>query len=298
MRRSALLPIAVTVAALFGSPADAHRSSLQDAVRGAEQLAGVSYKSHGHHPTPVDVPSPGQSHLPTDCASSFLQGQAPRLVNVKLATQTRELCNPGYAVLHNGVTRTPLWSAEHLTRARIRAAIKLPRQDTFRADERLPAAERGELANFARSGYDRGHMSPNKDFPDTSSEASSFLLSNMIPQSPQHNQGLWAHIEEGTRQLALEGHDVWVVTGPSFLGNSLQRVGGRVAIPTHVWKAVYVADAGRAAAWWTTNSNSSGKELISLDELERRTGIDAFPAVSAHARQVASHLPTSRARRS
>ncbi|WP_162825894.1 DNA/RNA non-specific endonuclease, partial [Escherichia coli] len=80
------------------------------------------------------------------------------VTNPKLAAQTRELCNPGYAVLHSGITRTPLWSAEHLTQPRIRASINLSREDSFRSDDRLPMAERAELDDYARSGWDRGHM--------------------------------------------------------------------------------------------------------------------------------------------
>lgn len=235
-----------------------------------------------------------------DCAPNFLGGQSPRLLRPQLAQKTRALCSPGYAVLHSGITRTPLWSAEHLTPERIRAATHLSRENSFRADGRLPAGERAELEDYSRSGWDRGHMSPNKDMPDRESQQAAFLLSNMIPQPPTHNQQLWESIEHATRALVRRGEHAYVVTGPAYLGDVSRT--GRVAIPSHVWKAVYLPSSGRAGAWWTENRGPAGDhewEWISIDELARRTGVDAFPALTGDVRQSAAQLskPTLRSRR-
>lgn len=242
----------------------------------------------------------GGAEVNAPCDENFYRAAAPRLVLPQLQVKARELCSPGYAVMHSGVTRTPLWSAEHLTPARVTDAIKLSREDSFRPDSRLPASERAELSDYARSGWDRGHMSPNKDMPDRQTQRATFLLSNMIPQAPMHNQHLWEAIEHATRGLVLRGEEAYVVTGPSFLGD-VKRT-GRVFIPTHVWKAVYLPQSNRAAAYWTRNENPTGQgdwELISIDELQQRTGVDAFPALQGAVRARAAHFPapSERARR-
>jgi len=93
------------------------------------------------------------------CAEHFLDGQAPRLVNPKLAgTEDDTLCFDGYGVYHSGRSRTPLWSAEHLTRTRLAAARQLRRENLFHEEERLPEGHRASLKDYAHSGYDRGHM--------------------------------------------------------------------------------------------------------------------------------------------
>lgn len=92
----------------------------------------------------------------TQCPSHYLEGQAPDIANQKLTPKTKEVCFEGYAVMHSGLTKTPLWSAEYLTREKI--AAKLPRKDTFHEETKLPAGERADLKDYARSGYDRGHM--------------------------------------------------------------------------------------------------------------------------------------------
>src|SRR5690242_6663317 len=79
---------------------------------------------------------------PSACASQLLEGEAPTLINEKLAARTRELCFSGFAELHSGITRTPLWSAEHLTRTRIEAAKTVRRHNAFHAEPRLPRADR------------------------------------------------------------------------------------------------------------------------------------------------------------
>ena len=82
-------------------------------------------------------------------------------------------------MLHSGISRTPLYSAEHLTRANLAAAKKLSKKDSFHPESTLPAQDRAELSDYARSGYDRGHLSPNADFANRSAQAESFSLANM-----------------------------------------------------------------------------------------------------------------------
>ena len=68
---------------------------------------------------------------PTGCPRHFTGGQAPDLTNPKLTPKTPALCYTGYTVVHSGLTRTPLYSAEHLTADRIEAARGLKRENTF-----------------------------------------------------------------------------------------------------------------------------------------------------------------------
>ena len=103
---------------------------------------------------------------PTACPEQFLRGEPPALASPKLARDTRELCFSSFAVLHSGTTRSPLWSAEHLTPGCVQAAEALPRKNSFHAEPALPREERAELADYAGSGHDRGHMAPDGDRPD------------------------------------------------------------------------------------------------------------------------------------
>src|SRR5450830_1004427 len=67
----------------------------------------------------------------TECREQFAAGVPPTVINVKLQTRTQEVCFESYAVLHSGISRTPLYSAEHLARANVEAAKTLSRHDSF-----------------------------------------------------------------------------------------------------------------------------------------------------------------------
>jgi endonuclease G len=175
---------------------------------------------------------------PSACPWHVADGQAPDPVDPRLSAKTRELCFVGFAVLHSGVTRTPLWAAEHLTRGRVNAAEAMERTSTFHAEPRVPPDERAELADYARSGFDRGHLAPSGDMPDERSQQESFTLANIVPQNPDNNRNLWGPIESVVRPFAQTEGELYVVTGPIFQGARLKRLHGRVLVPTHVFKGI------------------------------------------------------------
>ena len=228
---------------------------------------------------------------PTQCPEHFADGQAPNLVNPRLATGTRALCFEGFAVLHSALTRTPLYSAEHLTADRIDAARTTRRESEFHAEPALPTDERAELADYARSGFDRGHMSPSGDMPDASAQQERFSLANMIPQAPRLNRGLWEGIESAVRTMAERRGELYVVTGPIFKGDQLATV-GHVLVPTYVFKAVLDPSRRAAAAYVTENTDDATWVAVSMAQLAGLTGIDIFPSLSPRARNAAMRLPT------
>jgi len=226
------------------------------------------------------------------CPQHYEAGQAPDIVKESLVSRLAEICHEGYGVLHSGVSATPLWSAERLTADRVRAAKGVDRVDVFHAEPGLPAADRAELSHYKGSGFDRGHLAPAADMATETSQDESFSLANMIPQVPELNRSLWAHVEATARGLALAYGDVWVVTGVAFEGQGLRRIGGRVLVPSAVYKAVYVPSANAAAAWWAPNAEpGTSYEVISISELENRAGVDVFPGLDKAVRERGAKLP-------
>jgi endonuclease G, mitochondrial len=229
----------------------------------------------------------------SSCASQLYLGAPPSIKNPKLAAQTYPLCFSEIALLYSGLARTPLWSAEYLTAARIERARALPRlrSNAFHEELSLPPGERSELADYRRSGFDRGHMAPNGDMSTPASQEESFSLANMIPQDPCNNEVLWEGIESAVRALALSSGEVYVVTGPAFLGAELQSLKGRVLVPTHIFKAVYVPSRNASGAYFAPNDGSQSWEPISISELENRISVDVFPQLSQRVKEQAMSLP-------
>ena len=236
--------------------------------------------------------SPAAYAAETACPRHFAGGAAPDLLNPRLSAATRAVCYQAYALLHSGATRTPLYSAEYLTRSRIMAARETVRQGDFHSDPNLPPEERADLRDYARSGYDRGHMAPSGDMPDAEAQQESFSLANIVPQAPQLNRGLWEGIESAVRSLAVRGRGLYVVTGPAFKASQLATIGNGVIVPTHVWKAVYDPARRQGAAYLAENADGATWRLMSVAELAAFTGIDVFPGMPAASRNRAMALPT------
>lgn len=225
------------------------------------------------------------------CNKQFAGGNAPVVTRQSLVSKTTMLCFEGYTVLNSGVSYTPVWSAEYLTAERVEAARSMKRKNAFHAEQQLPATERSELADYVRSGFDRGHMSPSGDMATESSQQESFSLANMIPQNSRNNQTLWVGIEEATRKAAVSGGELYVVTGPLFEGDSLERINGRVLVPTAVFKALFDPVTRQAGAYVTPNAPGMEYETLSIAELEQRSGLNLFPSLPAELKAVKMAMP-------
>lgn len=224
------------------------------------------------------------------CPQFFAKGAKPRVLQpASVPNQQRELCFDAFAVLHSGQSKTPVFTVEKLNRAQLEQAKGLQRGDRFYEEARLPSAERGQLADYKKVDglnrrYDRGHQAPAADMPTEQAMAQSFSLANMVPQAPRNNRKAWADIEKSTRKYVMRANgDVYVFTGPSFLGVQGAPVStlGEVWIPRNLFKLVYDASTNRAWAYWLENDDEARiTKPITYPELVRRTGIEFLPGIT------------------
>ena len=225
----------------------------------------------------------------TGCSDSYVDGVSPKLTNTKLEAKTQVICFADYAVLHSGVTKTPLWAAEHLVKRGLAKDIK--RDDDFHTELSLPRDQRAELADYVGSGYDRGHLAPAADMTTDKAMRESFSLANMTPQLPAHNRGLWSSLEKKTRDLAMKRGELYVVSGAIFTGSSIKRINKRVFVPTSYFKAVYDPKTGESGAYLVPHDDSKDYETVSIDELVKVAGIDPFPEIPVSSKKITMKLP-------
>lgn len=226
----------------------------------------------------------------TECPEHYARGQAPRITNQKIAAKTTELCYEAFGVMHSGITRTPLWSAEHLMRSNIESAQSMSRQNSFHADPHLVNSDRAELRDYARSKFDRGHLAPNGDMPTRTAQHESFTLANMVPQNPNNNRYIWEGIESAVRRLAKSDGDIYVISGPAFIGEDIQQV-GNVLVPTHLYKVVYRPRKNQAAVYFLKNEATKDYDVISVSQLQKTIGIDLLPGVPQRIKDATMDLP-------
>jgi endonuclease G len=172
------------------------------------------------------------------------------------------------------------WVAYELTKAETER--KYERTNKFIVD---PKVSTGTAAaeDYAKSGYDRGHLAPAGDMAWSSkSMIESFYYSNMSPQMPGFNRGVWKRLEDLVRDWAVENESIYVVTGP-ILTKKLNTIGvNKVSIPEKYYKVIldYKEPNLKAIAFVLPNESSQenlSQFAVSIDSVEKLTGINFFP---------------------
>ncbi len=208
-----------------------------------------------------------------------------------------------YALDFNDTTHEANWVAWDYTTTDSGSA---GRSSVFFQDTTLPAGFYQVLTtDYSGSGYDRGHMSPSADRTVTRADNdATFYMSNMVPQTPDNNQGVWASFETYTRSLAAAGNEILIISGPSLFGGST--IASGVAIPGYTWKIALVVPLGSGPALSRIDANTrviaikipniAGVRstpwenfVTSVAQIEADTGYTFFTALPA---SVASTLRT------
>lgn len=189
----------------------------------------------------------------------------------------------GYVVGFNVSTHNPDWVCYRLTKERIENPVAR-RVNDFRPDPEIPAS--AQLEDYRRSGYDRGHMVPAGSMKSSVREMSeSFLLTNMCPQDHRMNSGAWNRIEEWVRECVGDESSLYVITGPVYDPAAEVRTIGTtpVRVPDAFFKVVLDETPPRKMIAFLAPNEDSKKRpwefAVSVDAVERATGLDFFPAL-------------------
>lgn len=155
--------------------------------------------------------------------------------------------------------------------------------EPFRPDPDVPTGS-AVPADYSRSGYDRGHLAPAGDFKYSQRMmGESFFMSNMTPQAPQFNRGIWKELEDQVRQWAVRDNGLYVITGP-ILKPGLPTIGkqNEVAVPEQFYKVILYCNAPdiRMIGFLLKNEGSDQPLtafVVPVDQIEQLSGIDFFP---------------------
>ena len=144
------------------------------------------------------------------------QPKQPQYDNLKYGVPGRAdtiVEREGYALGYIEKHEQPSWVCYIVTKEElsIRAA---KRTNNFRADPSISTGS-AHPSDYTRSGFDRGHLAPAADMSFSQQAMSdSFFMSNMSPQRPQFNRGIWGKLEKQIRRFANREGMIVVVTGP------------------------------------------------------------------------------------
>ena len=182
-----------------------------------------------------------------------------------------------YTLSYSETDKQAEWVAYSLTPTFINGIQK--RASKFMADPNIKDAV--GPSSYTKSGYDRGHLCPAADMKlNAISMTESFYMSNMSPQVPALNRGIWSKLEDKVRDWALEKNGLYVVTGP-LLNKSCGTVNQKITVPCAYYKMVFkqTKTGVEAIAFLLPNAGSTQplrQFVVSIDYIEALTGIDFF----------------------
>lgn len=177
---------------------------------------------------------------------------------------------------------------------------QISRTNDFRRDPKIPGGSAQEEDYFLKTrkadnsydydgyGYDRGHLAPSADFRWSGLALSeSYYYSNMSPQAPEFNRGIWADLENALRGYVYRNpkSKLYVFTGPVLSGDlpTQKRSVNQLSIPKFYWKVALDFENKKMIGFILPNTESSSplnSFIRSVDEIEALTGIDFTPMLA------------------
>lgn len=209
---------------------------------------------------------------PSDCRSLLFAGGAR-------FSKATTLCRNGFVLGYDGEKRTSAWVAERLVAHELKGDVSRNGIE-FREDLDIPVGQRSFLGDYVRSGFDRGHLAPAGDFrSNPAGMVDSFTLSNIVPQAPENNRGIWASLEGSVREMAARRGELYVVTGPVYR-EPIERI-GKTAVPAALYKVLIDPASKTGTAFLVPNRDGLGDDYtryqVTIRAVEKVTGIDFNP---------------------
>ena len=182
-------------------------------------------------------------------------------------------------ISYNENLRLPYWVAYELTRQETQGNAK--RTDRFITDPSVKGII-ATNADYARSGYDKGHMAPAADMKwSNTAMKESFYFSNMCPQHPELNRRKWKDLEEKIRDWAITDSAIIIICGP-IIEKTPQKIGkNKVTVPQKFFKVILspFTTSPKTIGFLFKNGRSVSPlatYAVSVDSIETLTGMDFF----------------------
>lgn len=197
--------------------------------------------------------------------------------------QVGGICRQAYLVGYDAAAKLPRYVT--YTLAPQNALGCVARTNAFVADQSVPGGARPD--DYAGTGYDKGHMSPDGDLSwDTQVEYESFLMTNMSPQAGSLNRGIWKLLETSVRGWSVQRNQQYTIYVGGIYNQNDKKIGQGVVVPHAFYKIVINQATGEVAGWYFPHTapypnlgNDLTKFRTAVAQIQQAAGVAfAFPA--------------------
>ena len=280
---------------------------------------GGSVRTFVSHPVTIEAPAPA----PLSIYAKNLEFGKPTSATTE-KSEDLLIERAQYTVSYNESRGTPNWVSYELDARQM--ATGQDRCNCFTSDPNLPPEKQIDTSDYTNGGFDRGHMARSADrTAGNVDNATTYYLTNIVPQMADLNQGVWASFENALADSAkTSGRAVYIITGPLYTrGQALRYLKdeGKVAIPDGTWKVAFIGPRNGGVPF-TLSSIQSWSDLVgttvlavnmpnisgirnadwrdyltTVDAIEDTTGYDflsLLPVAFQGALEAGDHAPTAR----
>ena len=185
----------------------------------------------------------------------------------------------GFAVGYSNRHRQALWVCYYLTAEQL-SQKQIKRAGKFRADP-LVKFRPVHPREYDRTGFDRGHLAPAADMAySRQTMEHSFFMSNISPQLPGCNRGIWKRLETQVREWARRERRLCIVTGPVLGDGDLTMGDTDITVPGAFYKVLLDMTPPLKMIGFLVPNRASCRPVrafaVTVDEVEATTGMDFF----------------------
>ena len=159
---------------------------------------------------------------------------------------TQPICRQAYLVGYDVAAKIPRFVTYELIPKNALGCVA--RTNAFATDQSVKNGATPD--DYAGTGYDKGHMSPDGDLSwDPQVEYESFLMTNMAPQAGSLNRGIWKLLETSVRGWAAQRNQSYTIYVGAIYNAQDKRIGNGVVVPHAFYKIVINNQTNEVAGW-------------------------------------------------
>jgi endonuclease G len=144
--------------------------------------------------------------------------------------------------------------------------------------------------DYTNSGYDRGHMVRSEERTKTEQDnKATFYMSNILPQRPDLNRGVWLDFERYCETLCKDSlKQLFIIAGPVFVGKVHSTIGHSIAVPDSCFKIVVVLNRGQKLENVTSTTEVLAVVMPNTDGIRRddwtkyRSNVDQIETLTGY----------------
>ena len=163
------------------------------------------------------------------------------------STEFQILSRRTYIAAYDAAAKIPAYVIWTLTPDHALGCV--PRSNSFARDQSVQNGATPE--DYDHSGFDKGHMAPDDDQAwDVAVEHESFMMTNMTPQSPALNRGIWKLLETSFRGWVVQLNRPFTAISGAIYSQDDKKIGKGVVVPHAFYKVVIDSQTKQYAAWY------------------------------------------------